>query len=133
MLLSPVSRSHITNALDALGASDQNEVLRAIKEPAELTNAFFAIAEERTPKETTQEWLTRFAERDVPAGPVLDLDAHLADPQVVHNGIYRSGDDPRMGTLRHVRHPARFAGRAAAEFRPAPALDEHRAELTPER
>jgi crotonobetainyl-CoA:carnitine CoA-transferase CaiB-like acyl-CoA transferase len=129
MLLSPVSRNHIANALDALDASDQTEVLRAIKEPSELTNAFFAIAEERTPKETTQEWLRRFAERDVPAGPVLDFDAHLADPQVVHNGIYQSADDPRMGTLRHVHYPGRFSGASPSEFHPAPALDEHHADL----
>jgi crotonobetainyl-CoA:carnitine CoA-transferase CaiB-like acyl-CoA transferase len=127
--LSPVSGRQIAGALDAMDATDQTESLRSISDATEMTNAFFAIAEERTPKETTAEWLARFAARDVPAGPVLDLDAHLADPQVLHNNIYQSGDDPRMGPLRHVRYPGRFSGASPSEFHPAPALDEHHAEL----
>jgi crotonobetainyl-CoA:carnitine CoA-transferase CaiB-like acyl-CoA transferase len=43
----------------------------------------------------------------VPVAPCLDLDEHLADPQVAHNRLYDIVEHPQLGRVRQVRYPAR--------------------------
>ena len=47
---------------------------------------------------------------DVPVSPVMNIDSHLADSQVVHNGIYHETEEPEFGRVRHPRYVALFAG-----------------------
>jgi crotonobetainyl-CoA:carnitine CoA-transferase CaiB-like acyl-CoA transferase len=51
-----------------------------------------------------------FADADVPVSRVLNMQEHLDDEQVAHNGLYRSV--PAVGTKRErrARYPALFDG-----------------------
>ena len=74
---------------------------------------------------TNQAWLDRLAANDVPCAPVLRRDQVLTDPQVVHNGLIETIEQPGLGTIRQSRPAARFDGTPAAIQGPAPRIGEH--------
>src|SRR6202022_3765654 len=74
---------------------------------------------------TTAAWLERFTAADVPAAAVRDLDGHLDDPQVRHNGTYVELTSGLLGRHRAPCHPVRIAGERLVAAIPAPVLDEH--------
>jgi crotonobetainyl-CoA:carnitine CoA-transferase CaiB-like acyl-CoA transferase len=115
----------ISAALAALGLEDRKAELRGLTDPAQLSHALCEAVEEGTRMRSTNECLELLAAHDVPAGPIFDLDEHLADNQVAHNEIYQVVSDPRLGQVRQPRYPARSL--RAREDGPAPGLDEHRA------
>jgi crotonobetainyl-CoA:carnitine CoA-transferase CaiB-like acyl-CoA transferase len=74
---------------------------------------------------STQEWLARLAANDVPSAPVLRREDVLTDPQVVHNGLIETIDQPGLGPIRQSRPAARFDGTPAAIRGPAPSIGQH--------
>ncbi len=81
--------------------------------------------------ETTETWLRRFEEAGVPASPVLDLPATLAEPQLDHRGVLMRISTPGRGdgeiTLPGVGFIA-SDGSPGAE-RVAPVLGQHTDEV----
>ena len=73
----------------------------------------------------TQEWLARLAANDVPCAPVLRREDVLTDPQVVHNGLIETIDQPGLGPIRQARPAARFDATPAAIRGPAPSIGQH--------
>jgi crotonobetainyl-CoA:carnitine CoA-transferase CaiB-like acyl-CoA transferase len=73
----------------------------------------------------TQEWLARLAAYDVPCAPVLRREDVLTDPQVVHNGLIETINQPGLGPIRQSRPAARFDGTPAAIRGPAPSIGQH--------
>jgi crotonobetainyl-CoA:carnitine CoA-transferase CaiB-like acyl-CoA transferase len=73
----------------------------------------------------TQEWLARLSANDVPCAPVLRRDDVPTDPQVVHNGLIETIDQPGLGPIRQARPAARFDRTPAAIQGPAPSIGEH--------
>ena len=129
----PVSGAQIGRSLEAVGHPEWKPELKAISDPVDLIDAVMSRIESVTRTASTKEWLARFAAHDVPAGPVLDLDGHLADDQVRHNAIYSDLDHPRLGRIRQVRYPALFDGEMAdSARRPVPMPGEHTAEILDE-
>jgi crotonobetainyl-CoA:carnitine CoA-transferase CaiB-like acyl-CoA transferase len=126
LMVNPVRGIQLKRALEAFGRADSIAELKTLNNSA-ATHRFFVIAEEAAAARTTAEWLEILAEHDVPAAPVLDFDAHFADPQVVHNRTYVEMSDPRLGPIRQPRFPARF-NTGEAGIMPAPDLDRPRAE-----
>jgi crotonobetainyl-CoA:carnitine CoA-transferase CaiB-like acyl-CoA transferase len=59
---------------------------------------------------TTGEVLDRMRALDAPIAPAHNQDTHLTEPQVVHNQLYTTEHDPRLGEVRVVRYPAVFDG-----------------------
>jgi crotonobetainyl-CoA:carnitine CoA-transferase CaiB-like acyl-CoA transferase len=106
VVIAPVRGRHIRDMADAVGHPEWITELRALNGAA-LTDRLFALVGGVTVHESTAYWLQRFADHDVPVGEVLDLDGHIADPQVVHNGTYQLAKHPVLGTVRVARHPAR--------------------------
>lgn len=81
-----------------------------------------ALLQRRLEERTTDEWVRALWEAGVPGGPVNTVDRVLADPQVRHRGMLaHDGERPLLG------NPIRTG--APDEFRPAPALGQHDAEL----
>jgi len=72
-------------------------------------------------KRTRADWLSAFAAADVPAGPVNDIAAVVADPQVRARGMI--GDVSGSGS--YVSQPIRFSTYANIPDLPAPSLGEH--------
>ncbi|MBS1880213.1 MAG: CoA transferase [Actinobacteria bacterium] len=72
---------------------------------------------------STAEWVERLTAAGVPNGPVNDVAAALADPQVIARGGVVELPDETWGTVRHVATPLRV-GEEPAPLRRAPAYGE---------
>lgn len=123
MVLSPVSGKQLSRTLDAIGHPEWKDELKRIKDRKEMTHTFFERVAAPLKLKTTAEWLERFRELDVPAGPVNEPHAHFSDPQVIHNELYSELPAPG-GTVRAIRYPARFNGHLLKPGKPAPRLGE---------
>lgn len=67
--------------------------------------AFHAACEERLAGLAVADCVDRLVAADVPAGPVLALDAVFADPQVGHLRTYEVHPDPTGAPVALLRHP----------------------------
>ena len=108
-VLSPASGAHIRSLCEAM---DHPEWLPEFKQ----TRTFDGLApliqarmESVTMSHGVEHWVDLLAAHDVPAAPVLDLDQHLAHPQVEANRTYGESDHEGFGRHRVARHPARAA------------------------
>ncbi len=82
-----------------------------------------AIAE-RLSLHPTAAWLARFDEADIPAGPINDLAAAFAAPQVAATGLLTEIEHPVLGTLRQVGPPFQLHATPAGVRTPPPLLGE---------
>jgi len=71
------------------------------------------------------EWLQRFDENDVPAGPLYNVGEVLSDPQTRHLGLIERLDHPVVGKLEFVGPPVSMADLPKLEAHPPPLLGEH--------
>ncbi|TQV68071.1 CaiB/BaiF CoA transferase family protein [Denitrobaculum tricleocarpae] len=70
---------------------------------------------------SSEEWLARLEEQDVPCVPVLTRSDMISHPQVVASGIVMESDHPHAGRLRQARPAPRFS-ETPAELRHGGAL-----------
>ncbi len=89
----------------------------------ELTEIIAPIIAERR----RDYWLQFLQANDVPCAPVLDRLDYINHPQVVHNGLRLSLDDPKLGQVIMAGPPISFSHSASVDIRPAPGLGEHTA------
>ena len=69
----------------------------------------------------------------IPCGPLNDVAAVLADPQVRARNMVVSCEDPDAGPFSLAGNPVKLSGHADPATRPpAPRLDEHRAAILAE-
>jgi crotonobetainyl-CoA:carnitine CoA-transferase CaiB-like acyl-CoA transferase len=80
----------------------------------------------------TEEWLKLLAANDVPSAPVLRREQVLNDPQVVHNRLIETIEQPGLGMIRQSRPAARFESTPAGIQGPAPRLGEHTEQILAE-
>ena len=78
---------------------------------------------------STEEYLRRLSEADVPCGPLVPPEEVPAFEQVVANECLVESVHPVMGRIREPRPPARFGATPSAIRRPAPSLGEHTEEV----
>jgi crotonobetainyl-CoA:carnitine CoA-transferase CaiB-like acyl-CoA transferase len=128
IVITPVSGAHISRMLKALERPDIKSELQSIQDPSAAVDVLYGHLRRILPAQTTEHWLRLFQAQDVPVGPMLSLEEHLADPQVVHNNLYHEVGTP-VGPARAVRYPACFDGEQLRARRPAPNVDEHAAEI----
>ena len=123
IVVSPVSRRQVAAAFDAVGHPEWMADVNALSDPTEVTRTIFGLLAKATPERTVAEWERIFTDHDLACGPVLDFAGHLADPQVIHNGLYETVDHDRVGPVRKIRHPAvsPHANRSATACRASPA------------
>ena len=74
-------------------------------------------------------WLRLFAECDIPASEVKDLDAVFSDPHLTSVGFFERRTHPSEGDYLQMRLPVRFHGAPGAAVRAAPRLGEHSEEI----
>ncbi len=82
--------------------------------------------------EPTAIWLARLAQADVPAGPINDLAAAFAAPQVAARGIVTEVEHPALGIIRQVGPPFQLHATPASVRTPPPLLGEHSDEVLAE-
>jgi crotonobetainyl-CoA:carnitine CoA-transferase CaiB-like acyl-CoA transferase len=78
---------------------------------------------------STAEWVARFENAQIAAGPIYEFDEVFEDPQVRHLGVIAEMEQPGYGTVRMVGFPVRAGGTPARLSRPAPFLGQHTAEV----
>ena len=94
--------------------------------------AINAVVESATRERTTAHWIEALNRAGVPCGPVLPLDQVFADPQVRHEGMTTTYDQPGAGPITVLSMPVKFTRTPFRIRRPAPALGEHTAEVLAE-
>jgi crotonobetainyl-CoA:carnitine CoA-transferase CaiB-like acyl-CoA transferase len=88
-----------------------------------------AIIDEGFTRLSTAELVERARREGAPFGPVHDVEAFLADPQVRHSGTVFEARDAAGRPTRYVTHAARYSDTPAALYRPPPRLGEHTDEV----
>jgi CoA:oxalate CoA-transferase len=89
--------------------------------------------EKRLAARGAAEWLERFERAHVPCGPINDVAAVLADPQVRARHMIVTADDPIAGPLQMPGFPIKLDGAVESDSRkPAPELDADRARILAE-
>jgi crotonobetainyl-CoA:carnitine CoA-transferase CaiB-like acyl-CoA transferase len=78
---------------------------------------------------TSASWLARLAAHDVPAGPINDLAAAFAAPQVAALGSLVELEHPVLGPVRQVAPPFMLGATPATVRTPPPLLGEHSDEI----
>ncbi|WP_299959520.1 CoA transferase [uncultured Roseobacter sp.] len=82
-------------------------------------NLRLELTQEALKDQTTDYWMVRLTEHDVPCARILTRAEMIEHPQVQANGIVIETDHPHSGRLRQARPPARFVG--YSDFEPSPA------------
>ena len=77
------------------------------------------LTQEALLQDTTDNWMRRLSDHDVPCAPVLTRDQVYRHPQVQANGTVIEQDHPQAGRVRQTSTPARFS--ATPPDLPAPA------------
>jgi crotonobetainyl-CoA:carnitine CoA-transferase CaiB-like acyl-CoA transferase len=77
-------------------------------------------------------WLTQFAERGIPAGPVREIGAAHHSPQVQANGLVQTIDQPGIGRVSVLGSLFKIDGSAEPHADPAPGLGAHTEAITAE-
>lgn len=91
-------------------------------------DALLAVLDDIFATRTSEQWLSQLTAAGVPAGPVNDLPAALADPQTVARDVIVDVEHPNLGTVRHIASPMRIDGRPPP-VRRAPMRGEHSLEV----
>jgi crotonobetainyl-CoA:carnitine CoA-transferase CaiB-like acyl-CoA transferase len=82
--------------------------------------------------DTTAHWLAKFDEVGIWAGPVLDYEALVNDPQIIHNGTFVEYEHPTEGTVKTPGFPYRFSKTPPRIDRGAPLTGQHTREILDE-
>ncbi len=94
-----------------------------------------ALEEQLAPifkRRSTEEWLAAFAAANVPAGPVLSIDAMHRDPQALARNMVLDMHHPVAGATKAIGFPIKFSATPGETVRPAPLLGEHTREVLSE-
>ncbi len=86
----------------------------------------------RLAAEPTATWLARLAGAEVPVGPINDLAAAFASPQVAARGLLTEVEHPVLGPLRQVGPPFELHGTPATVRSAPPLLGEQTDEILEE-
>ena len=89
-----------------------------VKHRAEL----LPLLRQATVMKTTAEWIALLENAAVPCGPINDLAAVFADPQVLHRGLRVDLPHAAGGTAPQVGNPIRFSATPIAYRLPPPLL-----------
>ena len=76
-------------------------------------------------KDTTEYWLDRLTEFDVPNAPILSIAESLEQEHVAARGLIETVTHPDVGNMQLVRGPIRFDGEGPAPARAPALLGEH--------
>lgn len=83
-------------------------------------DGLYAVIAEAAPRWTTEAWLARLRERDIPCARVNGLDDLLDDPHLTAVSLFEPMEHPTEGMLCSVRSPFVVGGEVRSPDRPCP-------------
>jgi formyl-CoA transferase len=116
------------DALDAPELADDPRFTTNAKRQAARADLVREI-EGRLKRATRDEWLARFQEFGIPAGPILDIAEAFASPLASSREMRVEIDHPTAGRISQVGAPWKVDGASSPIRRPPPRLGEHTAEV----
>lgn len=125
LILVPVSGRQIAATCGAFDRPEWLDELKQITDPNTLIGTLYERIEAAVATMSNADVLARLAAADIAAAAVLDQDAHLRDPQVLHNDAYFVSSDMPQGAVRRVAYPSLFNGSRMPPPRSAPLAGEH--------
>jgi formyl-CoA transferase len=78
---------------------------------------------------TRSEWLARFEQFGIPAGPILDIAEAFASPLATEREMRVKIEHPKAGPISQVGAPWKIDGQSSPIRRPPPLLGQHTAEV----
>jgi len=99
--------------------------LRSMEMRSRHIDALYAELADILRSRTTDEWLQRFEEADIPAMPVHNLQSLFDDPHLKAIGFFQAEAHPSEGPLNRMRYANHWSRTPPAPSRPAPRLGEH--------
>jgi crotonobetainyl-CoA:carnitine CoA-transferase CaiB-like acyl-CoA transferase len=94
--------------------------------------ALVGLLAPRFRQRSTADWLARFAEVGVPAGPVLDVKQMHQDPQTAARKMLVEVEHPLAGKVKTIGLPVKFSATPGKVARAAPILGEHSCDILAE-
>jgi crotonobetainyl-CoA:carnitine CoA-transferase CaiB-like acyl-CoA transferase len=91
--------------------------------------AVYELAGQCIADKTTDEWLTRLRELEIPAARMSSLDDLFIDPQLAASGFFKRARHPTEGEILYTDLPVRFSDSPAPSARLQPRLGEHSFEV----
>jgi len=88
-----------------------------------------ALVQERLIGDTTDYWLRRLEDIEVPCAPINKLSEALAHPQIAYRDSVTSIFHNTLGSLNKVSYPIQFNGAERGPLSPPPLLGEHTEEV----
>jgi crotonobetainyl-CoA:carnitine CoA-transferase CaiB-like acyl-CoA transferase len=134
IVMMPVEDAHFRGVCKALDREDLiddprcTDLLTRLRHGVEL----FEIMAEEMVKWNTNELVERARRFGAPLAPVNGVREFMADPQVRASATIFEVEDPVAGTIRQLRHPARFSDTPASLRRTPPRIGEHTDEVLAE-
>ncbi len=118
----------LCRALDAPELADHPDY-RTGKLRSDNRKALNAAIEAITETRDSAEWIERFNNAGVPAGPIYAMDQVFADPQVRHLGIAQPVDHPTLGRLELVGQAVTLSRTPSRLLSASPEPGEHSDEI----
>jgi formyl-CoA transferase len=78
---------------------------------------------------TRDEWLSRFEQFGIPAGPILNMEEAFASPLATERQMLVEIEHPTAGRIKQVGAPWKIDGRSSAVRLPPPLLGQHTVEV----
>jgi crotonobetainyl-CoA:carnitine CoA-transferase CaiB-like acyl-CoA transferase len=113
--------------VEAMGAPELAEDARFRTNPDRMTNldALVDALTTRFTERPTADWLGILEKAGVPAGPVLDMNQVLADPQTRAREMVVETAHSTAGPVKSIGMPVKFSETPGDVLNPAPAYGEH--------
>jgi formyl-CoA transferase len=104
-------------------AEDQRFATNALRQAAKHELA--GLIETHLRRGTREEWLARFEQFGIPAGPILDMEEAFASPLATGRQMRLEIEHPTAGRISQVGAPWKLDGRSSPIRMPPPRLGEH--------
>jgi crotonobetainyl-CoA:carnitine CoA-transferase CaiB-like acyl-CoA transferase len=114
----------LCRALDSPDLADHADY-RTGRLRSEHRQALNTAIERVTQQRDSAEWIDRFNEAGVPAGPIYAIDEVFADPQVKHLGIAQAVEHPTLGRVELVGQAVSLSRTPSRLNTASPDLGEH--------
>ena len=108
-------------------AEDQRFATNALRQAAKHELA--RLIETHLRRGTREEWLARFEQFGIPAGPILDMEEAFASPLATGRQMRLEIEHPTAGRISQVGAPWKLDGRSSPIRMPPPRLGEHTDEV----